>query len=38
MGGECKRMGVYMAEELARFLGGQPLRYRITREQSQHMA
>ncbi|HMP76076.1 MAG TPA: hydroxyacid dehydrogenase [Kiritimatiellia bacterium] len=38
MGAECKRMGAYMAEELARFLDGLPLKYRITREQNQRMA
>lgn len=38
MGGECKRMGVYMAEELARLLAGEPLKFRITREQNERMA
>lgn len=38
MGDECKRMGVYMAEELARFLAGGPLKYRITQEQNRNMA
>lgn len=38
MGEECKRMGVYMAEELARFLAGQSLQFQITREQGQRMA
>ena len=37
-GRECARMGRYMVEECARFLQGEPLRWRITREQFQRMA
>lgn len=32
MGGECRRMGQYMVEELERYLAGQPLRWPITPE------
>jgi phosphoglycerate dehydrogenase-like enzyme len=38
MGGECRRMGAYMVEELDRFLAGQPMRWRITRDQAARMA
>ena len=38
MGEECKRMGAFMVEELDRFLSGQPLRWRVTREQFERMA
>lgn len=38
MGEECKRMGAYMVEELDRFLRGQPMRWRVTREQFERMA
>lgn len=37
-GRECLRLGSYMVEELRRFLSGQELRWRITREMSQRMA
>lgn len=37
-GTECQRMGQYMVEELDRFLAGEPLRYRITRQQAEIMA
>lgn len=32
MGGECRRMGQYMVEELERYLASQPLRWAITPE------
>ena len=38
LGMECQRMGNYMTEELKRFLAGEPLRWRITREMSLGMA
>ena len=37
-GRECQRMGSYMVEELRRYLAGQPLRWRITREMTARMA
>ena len=37
-GRECQRMGSYMIEELRRYLAGQPLRWRITREMNARMA
>lgn len=37
-GRECQRMGSYMVEELRRYLAGQPLRWRITREMNARMA
>lgn len=37
-GRECQRLGSYMVEELRRFLAGQELRWRVTREMSQRMA
>ena len=37
-GAECQRMGRYMVEELKRYLGGQPLRFRITQDQAVVMA
>lgn len=33
LGGECRRMGQFMVEELDRYLKGEPLRWEITREQ-----
>jgi len=36
--GECRRMGRYMVDELARYLRGEPLRYGITRERARIMA
>ena len=36
--GECRRMGRYMVDELQRYLTGQPLRWRITREQAASLA
>jgi hypothetical protein len=38
MGNECKRMGMGMVDELRRFAAGEPLRWRITREQFSRMA
>ena len=38
MGLECRRMGRYMAEELRRFVAGEPLRWRITRELAARLA
>lgn len=35
---ECRRMGRYMVEELRRFLGGEPLKYGITREMAARLA
>ncbi|MEH7413805.1 hydroxyacid dehydrogenase [Neobacillus drentensis] len=35
---ECKRLGKYMAQELGRYLQGQPLKWRITKEKSLTMA
>ena len=35
---ECRRMGQYMAQELERYLSGQPLKWGITRKQFQTMA
>lgn len=37
-GSECERLGSYMADELQRFVAGQPLYWRITREMAKHMA
>jgi phosphoglycerate dehydrogenase-like enzyme len=37
-GRECERLGSYMVDELHRFLDGQPLRWRISREMARHMA
>jgi phosphoglycerate dehydrogenase-like enzyme len=37
-GRECQRMASYMVEELRRYLAGQPLRWRVTREMIQTMA
>jgi len=36
--GECARMGLYMAEELERFLAGKPLKWAVTRERFRVMA
>jgi phosphoglycerate dehydrogenase-like enzyme len=36
--GECRRMGRYMVDELARYLKGEPLKYGITRERARVMA
>ncbi len=38
MQGECARMGSWMADELRRYLSGEPLRYRITRAMLAKMA
>lgn len=38
MGNECKRMGSFMSEEVARLLAGQPLRWQVTRAQFERMA
>ena len=38
MDGECRRMGHAMAEELERYLAGEPLRWQITRERVAVMA
>ncbi|MBD3316718.1 MAG: glycerate dehydrogenase [Chitinivibrionales bacterium] len=37
-GAECRRMGRYAIEELKRYLNGQPLKWRITKEAFQSMA
>jgi phosphoglycerate dehydrogenase-like enzyme len=37
-GRECERMGHFMIEELRRYLAGQPLRWRLTREMMDRMA
>lgn len=37
-GSECQRLGSYMVDELRRFLSGEPLRWRITREMAMRMA
>jgi len=38
MQGECARMGSWMADELRRFVGGAPLRYRVTQAMLTKMA
>ncbi|HDZ21553.1 hypothetical protein LCGC14_0123930 [marine sediment metagenome] len=38
MGGECARMGWLMADELKRYLAGEPLAHEITREQAAKLA
>jgi phosphoglycerate dehydrogenase-like enzyme len=38
MGGECRRMGQYMIEEIKRYLAGDKLKYEITREMSEKLA
>lgn len=38
MAGECRRMGRMMVDELRRYCAGEPLQWRITREQAQIMA
>ena len=38
MGGECARMGWLMADELKRYLAGEPLTHEITREQAAKLA
>lgn len=38
LGAECQRMGRYMAEELRRYLAGEPLRWAISREQAAKLA
>ncbi|MGC9348860.1 MAG: hydroxyacid dehydrogenase [Anaerolineae bacterium] len=38
MDAECRRMGHYMIEELERFLAGEPLKWRITRERAKLLA
>ncbi|MBN2558293.1 MAG: hydroxyacid dehydrogenase, partial [Clostridia bacterium] len=35
---ECRRMGKYAVDELERYINGEKLRYRITKEQFQNMA
>jgi phosphoglycerate dehydrogenase-like enzyme len=35
---ECARMGMWMLDELRRFLSGEPLRYLVTRNQHPQMA
>ena len=37
-GAECYRMGAYMAEEAARYLQGEPLRYAVTEKMLETMA
>jgi len=38
MGNECRRMGRYMADELRRYLNGEPLHWTISRQQAEIMA
>ncbi|MEI6491165.1 MAG: hydroxyacid dehydrogenase [Verrucomicrobiota bacterium] len=38
MQGECERMGSWMADELRRFVGSSPLRYRVTQSMLAKMA
>ncbi len=38
LGGECRRMGRAMVDELRRYLAGEPLRWAVTRAQAAHMA
>ncbi len=38
IGGECARMGSYMVDECRRYLAGQPLQYRVSREAFERMA
>lgn len=38
MGGECRRMGQTMVEELKRYLAGDPLRWSISRDRAQILA
>lgn len=38
LGGECRRMGRTMVDELRRYLAGEPLRWAVTRAQAAHMA
>ncbi len=38
LSGECRRMGQYMIEELRRLVAGEPLRWRISREQAATLA
>lgn len=35
---ECRRMGRYMVDELRRYLAGEPLQWRITRESAKRLA
>lgn len=37
-GRECQRLGSYMVQEYTRFVAGEELRWRITREMARHMA
>lgn len=38
IGVECRRMGSFMADELDRWLAGEPLRWGLTREQAERLA
>ena len=38
MGHECNRMGQYMADELIRYLAGQPLLYEVSQRRAVIMA
>jgi phosphoglycerate dehydrogenase-like enzyme len=38
VGTECQRMGKFMVEELRRYMGGQPLKYALSRQQVEKMA
>lgn len=38
MGNECRRMAQYMVDECRRYLTGEALQYRITKEMMEHMA
>jgi phosphoglycerate dehydrogenase-like enzyme len=38
VGGECRRLGQYMVEELKRYLQGEPLKWVVTREAAQSSA
>lgn len=37
-GQECRRMGGYALAELKRFIAGEPLKWRVTRESAKKMA
>lgn len=38
MGDECRRMGKYVADDLDRYVRGEPLRWQVTRERAKIMA
>jgi phosphoglycerate dehydrogenase-like enzyme len=35
---ECRRMGIFMLEELKHFLSGRPLKWQVTKEMIENMA